>query len=184
MRLARPTTLAILVCLLGTAFAAPGFAQRDTLCRDRQPQDSSARIATVDEPGTPLVVTGTIFRGADKVPVAGARLLAFQTDDKGYYSVGGMDERNARLCAVVRTAADGSYRFETIRPAHYATGGPPAHIHFELTLPGERMRRFDLNFEGDPKLGGRSAGETWDAIRPAVEDADGVQHVRRDYWVR
>ncbi len=163
--------------------AAPLAAQRDTVCRDRQATESAIRIPDTGEPGEPLVVTGRVLRGADRAPVAGARLLVFHTDSEGYYSVGGMDEQNARLCGVLRTDDEGRYRIETIRPAHYATGGPPAHVHFELTIPGERMRHFTLNFEGDPLLRGRDAGETWDTVRPVAE-RDGVSWVERDLWVR
>jgi protocatechuate 3,4-dioxygenase beta subunit len=111
-------------------------------------------------------------------------VLAFHTDVKGYYSPGGMDERNARLCGVLRTDEEGRYRIETIKPAHYATGGPPAHIHFEVTAPGESRRRHTLNFEGDPELGGRRAGESWDRIRPVKRGDDGVLSVERDFWIR
>ena len=44
------------------------------------------------------------------------------------------------------------------------------------------MRRFTLNFEDDPKLRGREAGERWETIRPVAE-RDGVLHVERDFWV-
>jgi protocatechuate 3,4-dioxygenase beta subunit len=128
-----------------------------------------------------MVITGRVVSGGERTPVGAARVLAFHTDSDGYYSVDGMDERNARLCGVVVTDGEGRFRFETIRPAHYATGGPPAHVHFELTLPGERMRRFTLSFEGDPELGGRAAGERWDTVRP-VAVQDGVAYVERDLW--
>jgi protocatechuate 3,4-dioxygenase beta subunit len=173
-----------LVALLSTVLCVtPLAAQRDTLCRDSEPTESSIRIPSPDEPGETLVITGRVLRESDGSPVAGARLLAYHTDARGYYSDGGMDEGNARLCGVLLTAADGTYRIETVRPAHYATGGPPAHVHFELTIPGERERDFTLNFEGDPKLGGRAAGEAWDTIRPVVE-VDGVLRVERDFRVR
>ncbi len=175
------TSASLLVALL--LAATPATAQRDTLCRDRRPTESSIQIPGESEPGAPMVITGRVVRGDDKRPVAGARLLAFHTDSEGYYSEGGMDEQNARLCGVLLTDEEGRYRIETIRPAHYATGGPPAHVHFELTLPGERQRNFSLTFEGDPLLKGRAAGETWDTTRPAVE-RDGVWHVERDFWIR
>ena len=37
-----------------------------------------------------------------------------------------MDESDARLCGLMLTDAEGRYRFETVKPGHYATGGPPA----------------------------------------------------------
>ena len=177
--------LRLLSALTATAVLATSalYAQRDTLCHDRVPTESSISIAAPDEPGSRLSISGRVLTGDDRTPVVGARLLAFHTDDEGYYSVGGMDEQNARLCGVLSTDTEGRYRIETIKPAHYATGGPPAHIHFELTLPGERMRRLTLNFEGDPELHGQPAGEIWETIRP-VEERDGSLHVDRDFWLR
>lgn len=164
--------------------ARPATAQRDTVCRDREATASSISIAAATEPGERMVVTGKVVGGADRAPIAGARVLAFHTDAKGYYSEGGMDENNARLCGVLRTDAQGSFRIETIRPAHYATGGPPAHVHFEVTVEGQPMRRFTLEFEGDPLLGGKRAGERWDSIRPVVAGAEGELTVERDLWIR
>lgn len=174
------STILPIVLLLG---GSPLVAQRETSCRDRQPSESSIRIPDPAEPGETMVISGRVLSGDDRAPVANARLLAFHTDSEGYYSEGGMDERNARLCGVLVTDAEGRFRIETIRPAHYATGGPPAHVHFELTLPGEPMQRFNLNFEGDPLLRGRVAGESWDTIRPVVERG-GVLYVERDFWVQ
>jgi protocatechuate 3,4-dioxygenase beta subunit len=164
--------------------AASADAQRQTSCHEQEATASTVRIASEDEPGERMVVFGRVLAGQDRVPVAGAKVLAFHTDAQGYYSPGGMDERNARLCGVLRTDGEGRYRIETIKPAHYATGGPPAHIHFEVTAPGESRRRYTLNFEGDPGLGGRRAGESWDRIRPATRSDDGVLQVERDFWLR
>jgi hypothetical protein len=63
------------------------------------------------------------------------------------------------------------------------TAVPPAHVHFEVTLPGEAMQRFSMTFEGDPKLRGRSAGERWETVRPILERDGGLQ-VERDLWIR
>ncbi len=99
-----------------------------------------------------------------------------------------MDESDARLCGLMLTDAQGRYRFESVRPAHYATGGPPAHVHYFVSGDGIRSQGFSLNFEGDPKLGaaGRdaSANPTWDRIRPGRLDENGVLHVRRDLRLR
>lgn len=175
-----PTLTAIVL----VSVAVPISAQRSSSCHDAEPESSEIRIPPEDEPGEPLVITGRVLRGPDREPVAGAKLVAFHTDAEGYYSEGGMDEGQARLCGALRTAGDGSYRIETIRPAHYATGGPPAHVHFVLTLADGVKRRFTLNFEGDPKLGGRAAGERWERIRPVDRGEEGRLHVERDFWVR
>ena len=53
-----------------------------------------------------------------------------------------------------------------------------------MTLPDGRRQRFPLNFEGDPLLDGKPAGERWDDIRPIGKNEDGVLVVERDLWVR
>lgn len=159
-------------------------AQRDTPCRERAADGPTAVIAGADEPGDRLVVEGRVVVGAEREAVAGARVLAYHTDAEGYYSDGGMDEANARLCGVARTDDAGGYRLETIRPAHYATGGPPAHVHFEVRLPDGRSERFTLHFEGDPELRGAPSGERWERVRPIETDAGSGQRVERDLWFR
>ena len=181
----RAATLASCLLLLGAALApANAFAQRGTTCRERIPAAASVRTAGPDEPGERMLIVGQVVSGADKKTVSGARVLAFHTDARGYYSEGGMDENNARLCGVLKTSDDGGFRFEVIRPAHYATGGPPAHVHFEVTMPDGKRDRFTLEFEGDPLLEGKKAGERWDTIRPMIKDEDGLLIVERDLWVR
>jgi protocatechuate 3,4-dioxygenase beta subunit len=176
-------TLAAVLALWAAQLGAAS-AQRDTLCRDREPESAQVRIAAEGEPGEPLAISGRVLVGPDRAPGAGARVVAYHTDARGYYSAGGMDERNARLCGVLRADAEGRYRFETIRPAHYATGGPPAHVHFEVTLPGDSMRRLSLQFEGDPLLAGKRGVERWDDVRPVAAAADGTLLVERDLWIR
>ncbi|HEX2466012.1 MAG TPA: hypothetical protein VHR17_15420 [Thermoanaerobaculia bacterium] len=178
--------LSLAGCMLIGMLALPAAAtaQRDTPCRQRVPAASSVRTVTPSEPGERMLIVGKVIAGADKKTVSGARVVAFHTDAKGYYSDGGMDEGKARLCGVLKTSDDGGFRFEAIRPAHYATGGPPAHVHFEVTLPDGDSERFTLEFEGDPLLAGKPAGERWDTIRPVTKNEDGLLVVERDLWVR
>ena len=181
----RAAALASGLLLLGQALApASVFAQRGTTCRERIPAAASVRTAGPDEPGERMLIVGKVVSGADQKTVSGARVLAFHTDARGYYSEGGMDEDNARLCGVLKTSDVGGFRFDVIRPAHYATGGPPAHVHFEVTLPNGKRDRFTLEFEGDPLLEGKKAGERWDTIRPVTADEDGLLIVERDLWLR
>lgn len=175
---------AVLASLALALLAGSAAAQRETTCRDREPAAASVEIAGPEEPGERLTITGRVLVGPDRTPSPGARVLAYHTDASGYYSDGGMDERNARLCGVLRADSEGRYRFETIRPAHYATGGPPAHVHFEVTLQDAPMRRFTLEFEGDPRLGDQRAGERWETVRPVLDSGSGQLEVERDLWVR
>ncbi len=182
---------AIAVAILVTSIAicaAPAGAQNRGDCRGQQPQSWSITIAGPDEPGRRMVVEGRVLRSDGETPIAGATVFVFHTDDEGYYSPGGMDESDARLCGLMLTDERGRYRFDSVKPAHYATGGPPAHVHYRVWGPELRRQSFSLNFEGDPLLGERgkdaSANPTWATIRPAEEGVDGVLRVIRDLRLR
>jgi protocatechuate 3,4-dioxygenase beta subunit len=181
----RVATSLLALFLVGASFVG---AQNRGDCRGQQPTSWSMRIVDDNEAGEPMVISGQVFNSDGSASLAGHTVFVFQTDAEGYYSVGGMDESDARLCGLVLTDSEGRYRFETIRPAHYATGGPPAHVHIRVWGPGTPRQNLTLNFEGDPKLGerGRDASDnpTWATIRPARADAQGVLQVRRDLRVR
>jgi len=111
---------------------------------------STARLTQAGEPGQPLTVSGTVT-SADGKPIAGASLYVYQTDAGGYYGVKpASDSRNPRLKAFLRSAADGSWSFETIRPGSYPGSRVPGHIHFEVAARGFTSRVFEIVFEGDP----------------------------------
>ena len=135
-----------------------------------------------------MIVSGVVFDSEGVNPLGGVTVFVFHTDAAGYYSEGGMDESNARLCGLMVTDESGRYRFETIRPAHYATGGPPAHIHYRVWGPGIARQSATLNFEGDPLLGERgkdaSRNPSWATIRPVDQDDNGILHVIRDLRIR
>lgn len=111
---------------------------------------STGRLTQAGEPGEPLTVSGTVV-SADGTPVAGASLYVYQTDAEGYYGVKPeSDSRNPRLKAFLRSAADGSWSFATIRPGSYPGSRVPGHIHFEVAARGFTSRVFEIVFEGDP----------------------------------
>ncbi len=179
---------ALVAALAAVWMAGPAAAQNRGDCRGMAAEQWSIVIAAADEPGQRLVVEGRVLASDGETPVAGATVFVFHTDAEGYYSRGGMDESDARLCGLMLTDERGRYRFESVKPAHYATGGPPAHVHYRVWGPGIRRQSFTLNFEGDPKLGERgrdaSANPTWATIRPATKGEDGVLRVIRDLRLR
>ena len=184
-----PALSKILVATLCLLIVVPtlGDAQNRGDCHGQEASAWSIRIVGEAEPGSPMVVSGSVVT-SEGSPLAGHTVFVFQTDNEGYYSDGGMDESDARICGLMLTDSEGRFRFETIKPAHYATGGPPGHIHFRVWGPGTERQSLALNFEGDPKLGERgrdaSANPTWATIRPSTLDADGVLQVVRDLRVR
>jgi len=85
-----------------------------------------------------------------------------------------MDEANARLCGVLESAEDGSYRIRTILPAPYATGGPRPHVHFVATLPDGSERSFTLQWTEERRGIDPASGERSSSVRPLVRGDDGV----------
>ncbi len=166
-----------------------GEAQDRGDCQGRKAEGWSIVIAGPDEPGERLIVEGRVLASDGTSPVPEATLLVFHTDAEGYYSPGGMDESDARLCGLMLTDAQGRYRYETVKPAHYATGGgPPAHVHYRVWGDGFDRQSFSLQFEGDARLGSRgreaSSNPTWATIRPIARDDDGTLSVIRDLRLR
>lgn len=142
-------------------------------CVEDEARGSEIVVAGRDEPGERLVVSGRVL-AENGTPIPGVRVRVFHTDDAGYYSAGGMDEANARLCGVLESAEDGSYRIRTILPARYATGGPRPHIHFAATLPDGGRRTFTLQWTEERAGADPGDGERSDSVRPLVRDADGT----------
>lgn len=173
---------------------SPYLADRYTAPADAP---STAMLAAANEPGERLVVAGRVLSGS--LPVAGASLFIFQTDKDGVYAPGvtGNDaELNPRLHVLLRTDAQGRYRYETIRPGSY--DGNAAHVHYIVKAMGYKSRIVDLWFQDDPILVARRAAGQPEvtaalrntpyyrtsaeviAIRPVARDAAGVWQATRD----
>ncbi|MCB1955109.1 MAG: intradiol ring-cleavage dioxygenase [Rhodocyclaceae bacterium] len=128
-------------------------------------RDNGADLAPGEGPG--VAVRGHV-RSTDGKPIAGALLDIWQTAPNGLYHVQDGAQEEYHLCGKVRTAADGSYRFRTLKPVPYAipTDGPvgkwlgrvgrhpnrPAHIHFIVSAPGFKPVVTQLFTEGDEYL--------------------------------
>jgi protocatechuate 3,4-dioxygenase, beta subunit len=91
--------------------------------------------------------------GADGAPVAGAKIEIWQCDARGHYRHPGdvtADPLDAGFQGHGRmaSAADGAYRFRTIKPVAYP--GRTPHIHFAVTPPNGRPLITQMYVAGDP----------------------------------
>ncbi len=175
-----------LIAALAVLYFGPGLLFL-YVARGAEPA-ASAVVVSPEEPGEPLVVTGTVYGPDGETPAAGVELYAYHTDATGVYNEPN-DNTNPRLKATVRTGADGRYRLRTIKPAPYPGGGVPAHIHYRLSGGGFPDQRAELHFEGDPYLSARATARAaergqFGSIRPLERDDDGVWHVVFDIKLR
>jgi protocatechuate 3,4-dioxygenase beta subunit len=86
-------------------------------------------------------------------PVADAVIEIWQANAAGRYAHPGDDSEapldpNFQGYAKIRTGADGSYRFKTIKPGDYGSRTP--HIHFDIRGRQSRLIT-QMYFEGEPK---------------------------------
>lgn len=148
----------------------------------------SIRIDAEGEPGTPLIVSGTIFAPDGRTPLEGITLWVYHTDATGNYSTSGNggDNRNTRLHGQMRTNAEGRYEFRTIRPAAYPGQRNPAHIHAYVSGPGYPEYWIDeYLFDDDPLVTDEvrrksTADGSFSPILKATRSADGVLRAVRD----
>jgi protocatechuate 3,4-dioxygenase beta subunit len=121
-------------------------------------RDSVLTIPRDEEPGTRIVVAGTVV-GLSQRPVAGAVVYVYHTSAKGWYSDKAAhirswagDARHARLFGYLKTGQDGSFEVRTIRPGGYPRSTLPQHIHLEVEADDYVPLATELLFDDDPRL--------------------------------
>jgi protocatechuate 3,4-dioxygenase beta subunit len=106
------------------------------------PEDISWRtiIPPKEEPGDKLIISGTVYYPDGKTPAKDVIIYVYHTNIKGIYPKRGSEKGNGKYHGYLRgwmkTASNGRYEFETIRPAPYRTHeGEPAHVHYNIEAP-------------------------------------------------
>ena len=115
------------------------------------------KLPVADEPGEAMVIGGVVRSASTGAGVGDVVLYAHHTNAAGLYANGSSEtmwsRRHGKLRGWVKTAADGSYRIETIKPAPYPDMTMPAHVHVFLSEPGRRPYYIDdVVFAGEFKV--------------------------------
>lgn len=145
------------------------------------------QIASNDEPGDRLTVSGQVYAPNGRTPVSDAIVYAYNTDAAGYYG-----ERHReyppRLYGWMKTDANGHFELRTIFPGHYPGMHVPSHVHFVVWGGGFPLQWVEeLRFEGDSYLTADLVADDakrgeFRSIQPLRRGADGAQHC--EYKIR
>jgi protocatechuate 3,4-dioxygenase beta subunit len=146
-------------------------------------------LVSKDEPGEPLIVSGTVYAPDGKTPAPGITVYVYHTDAEGYYRKGATSSSNPRLKGTMITNGEGKYEFRTIKPGAYPGGGNPAHIHYVLSGKDYPKQYGEVMFEGDPHLGANARARAkkdgaFSTVQLLTRDQDGVWHCVRDFKLK
>jgi protocatechuate 3,4-dioxygenase beta subunit len=170
--------------------AARAFSDEPASTRTPSPQAASTAIAcNADEPGARLLIAGRVVDGADK-PIAGAVVIAYNTDAAGLYNPRGVATRDPRIKATVTTDGAGRFQVLTVSPGPYPDSDDPAHVHFDVLAAGYRPTYSTIWFRGDPRItpvttervrayAERNPHDTTTVV-DVVQDERGIRLVRHD----
>jgi hypothetical protein len=127
--------MVLIVCLLGSA-GSSADGPRKSRPAPWSPKPWKIVISHEGEPGDRLIVSGRVFGKNDSMPARGIRVLAYQADWRGLYTLPGEDSLRPRLSGTLWSNDRGEYRVRTTMPGTY---GAPPHLHFETS--GESLER-------------------------------------------
>lgn len=100
--------------------------------------------------GQPAWLEGSLTDVAGK-PVSGGTIEIWQCDQQGHYhhpGDGGRADPAFQGFGRASVGADGTYRFRTLRPAHYE--GRTPHIHVKVKLARRELLTTQLYVQDDP----------------------------------
>lgn len=139
--------------------------------------------------GPKLEVSGTIYHRDGKTPADDVILYIYHTDQEGIYPTRGnetgWEKRHGYIRGWIRTNEDGQYKFYTLKPGAYPSGGNPAHIHPVVKEPGVQPYWIDeFLFEGDPYISDSDRKRLPQRGGPGILKTrvghEGMLHVKRD----
>ncbi len=117
---------------------------------------SETTIADKNEPGDRMEINGTVVLQDGTTPAKNIVLYIYHTNARGLYAPSDTQtivRMNGHLRSWIKTDAEGKFKFNSIRPAHYPNRNVPAHIHIIVKEPGKIPYYIDeVWFDDDPLI--------------------------------
>ena len=107
-------------------------------------------LSNETDKGEPIKIRGIVYKADGKTPAANTLIYLYHTDFEGYYGRSSNEHKHGRYRGWMLTNKDGSYAFNTIKPAPYPVNRLAAHIYMTVTTETAREDWIDsILFEGD-----------------------------------
>lgn len=114
-------------------------------------------LSNETDKGEPVKIRGTVYKADGKTPAPNTLIYLYHTDFEGYYGRKPNEHKHGRYRGWMLTNPDGTFAFNTIKPAPYPENRFAAHIHMTVTTETATEDWIDsILFEGDRLI---SAGE-------------------------
>jgi protocatechuate 3,4-dioxygenase beta subunit len=160
-------------------------------------------LASDDEPGEVLIVSGQVTDAGSGTPIEAAMLDVWQANLAGVYDTQDPSLGEFHLRGRMLTGTDGRYTFRTVVPPPYeipkdgAVGAllrrlgrhayRPAHLHLKVTADGYASLTTMVYFAGDPYLDSDTIGAVKDPLVIPLDRRDESAEptpfgLTRPYW--
>jgi protocatechuate 3,4-dioxygenase beta subunit len=162
--------------------------------REGAPELPTGATISQDGRGEPVVVTGRVL-STDGMPIPGALLDIWETDENGLYEQQDPEQPDMNLRGKFRTDSEGRYCFIGIKPVSYAIpdDGPvgqllrdlgrhpyrPAHIHVLISAEGFVPVTTHLFVKGDSYLDSDAVFGTKDSLVVDFVRHDSIEEAAR-----
>lgn len=131
-----------------------------------------SNIIPATSTGTPLELSGTIFKEDGKTVLKNAFVEIWQCDEKEYYDNVSDD---FLFRGAVKTGKDGKYSFKTIIPVPYKADASndeswrPAHIHMRVSSQSQQDLITQIYFKGDKYISKDSSASAPQAVHRILD---------------
>lgn len=138
------------------------------------------QLAPDGAPGTPIVITGTVYANDCETIIPQAVVDVWHANDDGGYE-------DTHYRGRVHTQANGTYSFQSIFPGKYLNGASfrPRHFHYKVSFDDVELTT-QIYFQGDTSIPSdpwASSPSATDRIIPVMEDENGVLHGVADIYL-